>query len=392
VTRAFAVDLAAERTARRHTPSNTYALLTFDELLRLPPPAWLIDGLVPAHGLSVLYGAPATGKSFLAIDWALSVATGSPWLGQDVQPRWVVYIAGEGKAGLAARARAWWLAHDRPDLGRIRWLPEAVNLRDPAQIERARQTLAILPEVPGLVVVDTVARSLAGGDENSARDVGEFIAAIDGLRRDGAALAVHHSGHNGDRERGSSALRGAADLLARIERDGRSSRVTLKCDKLKEAAEWEPIPVAMEPAHGSLVLSRIVEREHARDDLQDRVEAFVAQHQPVSKRKVREGVSGRAADVDAALEALERNRRLSRSKQGWTTGPPPEALGPCPDGPDTPGHTPSRGQGEAPCPPGGKTPKGSPDGTRSEPVSGAACPGGVSEPPAAGPHGEEMVA
>ena len=122
-------------------------------------------------------------------------------------------------------------------MGRVRFLPEAVNLLDGVQVERVKHTLAELPEPPALLVVDTMARTMVGGDENSARDVGLFIAALDG-QSVGTRLVVHHAGKGGD-ERGSSALRGAADVIARVEREGLSPRVDVVCDKPpKDGVSW----------------------------------------------------------------------------------------------------------------------------------------------------------
>ena len=343
-------------------PADAFPLLSFDDLLRRPDPPWLVDGLVPV-GLSILYGPSGSGKSFLALDWAACVATGKAWHGHAVRPGWVVYVAAEGVGGLKARVWAWWVAHDRPDMSRIRWLPEAVNLRDRYQVERARRTLASLPERPALLVIDTMARTMVGGDENAAKDVGEFIAAVDGLRAADAALVIHHSAKaDGAAERGSSALRGAADLMARVKRDGKSPRLTLTCEKLKDSGEWPDLGLRLEPAEGSCVLSRVV---GAPDDLPDRVRAFVAEHGPVSTRGVREGVRGRGQAVDEALRGLEAAGGVVRSSDRWEA---------CPGAPDTLGHAPPTEDGGGVSGQGGKTPKGSPAGTRPAPCPPDPCP------------------
>jgi AAA domain len=326
---------------------DTFRLLGFDDLLALPDPSWLIDGLLPADGLGVLYGPSGSFKSFLALDWALSVATGLPWHGHTVnRPGWVVYIAAEGHSGLPARVRAWWRARGEPDMSRARWLPLAINFRDREQVERLRRTLIALPERPRLLVDDTMARSMVGGDENSAKDVGEFIAAVDSTPAD-LRLVVHHTGHNGSHERGSSALQGAADLRAKVERRG--ALMELTCEKAKDAEEWRPITLRIEPQDGgSCVLSHVAEPDavaETRERIRADVLAFVRDQAPASTRKVREHIGGRAKDVDAALEALRVGgliRREPGKKQGgWA---------PCPDDRDTLGHTPSAAPEWGPCP------------------------------------------
>jgi hypothetical protein len=64
--------------------AGPFTLLDFEALQALPDATWLIDGMVPADGLGFIYGASQAGKSFLALDWALSVAAGIPWFGHDV--------------------------------------------------------------------------------------------------------------------------------------------------------------------------------------------------------------------------------------------------------------------------------------------------------------------
>lgn len=193
---------------------DPFKTLSVDDLANLAPVDFLIDGMLPASGFSVLFGPSGVGKSFLALDWALCIATGLAWYGRETRGGAVLYIAAEGSSGLGRRVQAWQNARRQPTVGRIRFLPEAVNFLDAGHVERAKRTIAELPEPPVLVVVDTMARSMIGGDENAARDVGMFIADVDELcKASGAArLIVHHTGKNGVDERGSSALRGAADL------------------------------------------------------------------------------------------------------------------------------------------------------------------------------------
>src|SRR4051812_37793236 len=82
-------------------PACRFTLISVGELLELPPPEWLIEGVIESSALGVLYGPPGCGKSFAALDWALSVATGKAWHGREVRQGAVVYVAGEGTTGVA---------------------------------------------------------------------------------------------------------------------------------------------------------------------------------------------------------------------------------------------------------------------------------------------------
>lgn len=150
-------------------------LLSSDALDELPPPEWLIDGIFVKNTLAVVYGRPGAGKSFLALDFALSIATGTWWCGRQVAPGRVLYVAAEGAGGLSQRKLAWQRHKNVLTVERITWLPMAVNLLDIAQSEalaslsaEMKPGLAAPTVKPALVVIDTLARCLVGGDENSA--------------------------------------------------------------------------------------------------------------------------------------------------------------------------------------------------------------------------------
>jgi AAA domain len=201
----------------------------------------------------VLFGPSGVGKSFLALDWSACIATGLAWYGRESKPGPVVYIAAEGAGGLYPRVSAWQTARGTPP-GDIRFIPEAINLLQPADTQTAENAIARLADPPALIVVDTMARCMVGGDENSARDVGQFIAAVDRLRLtfDSAALVVHHTGKDGADERGSSALRGAADMMHALKPAGANAR--LECVKAKDAAPYDPWRLHLQPTAESCVL------------------------------------------------------------------------------------------------------------------------------------------
>src|SRR5690606_10063748 len=79
---------------------NRWTFLTLEDMEQLPPPQWLVDGFIQEETLVAIYGAPESGKSFLAIDMAMSVASDRRWHGRQVMPGAVLYIAAEGAMGL----------------------------------------------------------------------------------------------------------------------------------------------------------------------------------------------------------------------------------------------------------------------------------------------------
>jgi len=219
-------------------PLGIFDTLDLSALRHMPPPTWLVEGVITAGSLGVIYGEPGAGKSFAALDMALSIAYGRAWHGRAVAPGGVLYIAGEGVGGLGPRVKAWQAAHDLRGPAPFRVLPMAVNIMDPDEHAKLERTLEALGGPWSCVIIDTVARALGAGgaDENSAAEMGLFIQACDAVRlfTGGAVLGVAHSGKDAARGiRGSTALLGAVDASIKASRDG--DLLALKIEKQKDA-------------------------------------------------------------------------------------------------------------------------------------------------------------
>lgn len=237
----------AELLERTERPGTRRALLVpASDLTRLPARIdWLIRDYIEREALALLFGDPGTAKSFMALSWAVAIATGTAWHGHKVAKGPAVYVAGEGHAGLARRLKALEVRHglnlaDAP----LYISRRAVPMLDDAAVDALIAELDSLPAPPVFITLDTVARSLAGGEENSAADVGAFIGACDRLRARyrSAVLLVHHAGH-GDksRARGSSALRAAVDTEMGLSRlQDAPDVLCLSCTKMKDAEPFLP--------------------------------------------------------------------------------------------------------------------------------------------------------
>ena len=186
---------------------------------------YVAKGVIGRGELAVIYGAPKSGKTFLAADLALSVATGRTWLGTRTTPGLVVYVAAEMGRRVERRIRAWLDHYQIAGNPPLAIVPRVVNLLDLLDVDRLMVTLDALVAAHGqpvLIVFDTLARSMAGGDENSAQDMGRAVAVGDRLRDrfEAATVLVHHQGKTADKgARGSSALLGAADAYLRVDAD-----------------------------------------------------------------------------------------------------------------------------------------------------------------------------
>ena len=92
-------------TMELHTPIRGYKIYSREDLRRLPKQQWLIHGVLPLQGTAAIFGAPGTGKSFLALDLAARISEGiDSWFDIGTKQRDVVYMALEG-GGYVGRVR-----------------------------------------------------------------------------------------------------------------------------------------------------------------------------------------------------------------------------------------------------------------------------------------------
>jgi len=215
-------------------------LLTSTQLEALPPPHALISGVLWADTVVELWGKPGCGKSFVAIDWALCVAVGKAWQGHRVRKGRVLYIVGEGLAGVGKRRTAWsyaWRpAEARDDEQGITWLQGAVPFLEIGWVDALCEIVA--QERYDLVVVDTLSRAIAGHPENAAETMSALVAAADRVKAaagGACVLFVHHATKDGTTTRGHSALEGACDVRWKLAKEDRT--LTLSNPKTKDEAE-----------------------------------------------------------------------------------------------------------------------------------------------------------
>lgn len=190
--------------------------VSIDFVMNMPPARWLVGGMLPEGGLAMLLAQENTGKSFVAIDWACSVATGLDWMDRPVQQGKVVYAAAEGLPGHAKRLRAW-LAHKGMKhydalKQNMRYVAGIVDLFDTER--RVQFTDMAIAEAPALLIIDTLAESMPGADENTSKDMGVFLAVARHIRKETGAcvLVLHHKPKSGNGSRGHSSLPGALDM------------------------------------------------------------------------------------------------------------------------------------------------------------------------------------
>jgi len=230
--------------------SRALQTLDMNQLINMPPVDWLVDGMITAHGFSVIYGAPGIGKSFLSIDMSLAIAYGDAWHGRATKQGGVLYIAGEGVGGMGKRVKAWMHHNSKEEITDFHVVPQTVKMLEAEGVEAVIETIDSFDVEFRLIVIDTLARTLAatGNDENSATDTGLLIEQCNEIqRRCGVAvLAVAHSGKDAGRGlRGSSAVLGGADTV--IGMTGGDGLAAVKMEKQKDAEAMEPMRFELLP-------------------------------------------------------------------------------------------------------------------------------------------------
>jgi len=240
---------------------DRFTFLNIEDILNSPDQKWIIEGFIPETSLCQLFGPSDIGKSFVVLDMALCVATGTKWLGHDVVQGPVIYVAAEGSRGMKKRIISWLEHHNlHPDclMENFRMIGEALPLGDPVDV---RELIRLIQEkhFPDqgiiLIVLDTQARCTADLKEENS-EMSKAIAAADRIKNTtgAAVLLIHHTGLTAsERARGYSGVFGALDAQASLTGNLQTHRLTLTCYKTKDDEKFKPIPLKLIKVGDSLV-------------------------------------------------------------------------------------------------------------------------------------------
>lgn len=274
-----------------------FALTPFDQIAVDTRSHYLVKGLIPRVGLTVVWGERKAWKSFWVLDLAMHIATGRDYRGRRVRGGPVVYCVLEGAHRFPARVEA----------ARLKFVPDSsanrpqfalmmgnLNLvRDQkAFIESLRQQVGHEP--PVAIVIDTLNRSFEGS-ESDDKDMTAYIRAADAVREafDCSVIVVHHCGHDGARPRGHSSLGGALDVQISVKRAA-GDRVVAEVELAKDGPT------------GAKIVSRVKEVVVCKDDDGDDITTLVVEPADGDQARAddRSPVKRRPATQEIALAAL----------------------------------------------------------------------------------------
>lgn len=203
------------------------------ELKNLPRPEPLIQGIMGRGASTLLYAGTNVGKSMVALDMAMSVATGHPWLDRfPVYHGRVLWIAGEGVYSLLGRMKAWQYANKKPlrlssgqDVFKI--IPTSVMF---ASEDEVAETVAYVRDGQfDLVVIDTLAMNSVGFNENAPMEMTTWWTRVNSLRNECERLAIlvlHHEGKGTANQnttfkepRGATSIKDVPETVIRLSKD-----------------------------------------------------------------------------------------------------------------------------------------------------------------------------
>ena len=215
-----------EAALMRGTPYGKLRVLSTDDIDTAIARGYLLKGLLSPAEISIWVGPPKCGKSFLLLHVAYLLSLGRSVFGRRVKPTKVLYVAAEGEAGIANRIRA--LRDKHGPSSNFHFIAQPADL---LHAEGHKDDLIEAAEACGaqLIVLDTLSRLMAGGDENSSEDMGQFVRIVGQVRHQTQAhVAIVHHGtkaSNGSNPRGHSCLTGADDALVEVLKLEDGSRV-----------------------------------------------------------------------------------------------------------------------------------------------------------------------
>jgi hypothetical protein len=297
---------------------DLFELLDIDDMAALPDPDWLIEDMIPATAMTLIFGASNSFKSFATVDMAMCVSTGRKWHGREVRQGPVIYLASEGAIGVGKQRIRGWMAHHgvrkKPPIFLLR---QEVLLNDPKALKKLMRTIDTkLGGELALIVCDVLSGTRKGSEVDDEA-AAAHVRALQTLVRtyNAAVIGVTHTGWgDSDRARGHTHTWGSYDTRIKVDGDDKSLKTTITVNRHKDADSGEPMTFDLlkVPVPGMIVASG----RRKGELVTTLVPVWNADEQPVGKRD-KAGQKSMSASVKTALDQL-RNAVID-----GVTAPPP---------------------------------------------------------------------
>ncbi|MCF8719231.1 AAA family ATPase [Nitrospina gracilis] len=279
---------------------------------------WLIENVWIEGGTGMLAGMPKTGKTWVLVDMAVSIASGQPFLEtfKTRQGPVVIYSPEGPHAELNKRikqvAARRGLDYKALPIYCLKASLLRLDERDCQEnIERLVQTLA-----PAFMIFDPLAECF-GGDENRAADIGPMVCWIDHLAREtntAACISHHMAKKDSGSMRGSGALLSFGDNYIFMERKGDRTSMSFLSRHSKSA---DPVALRLTDRNGNPGYE-IDAQGQEELDLKNRILEFLeAQGVPVTQRKIRDACRGKTDRYKSILDELRSEGEIRKVKEKW---------------------------------------------------------------------------
>lgn len=211
-----------------------------------------VQNTLTEGAMSVVYGESNCGKTFFASDLAFHIVEGKEWRDRAVEKGGALYVSMEGAFGLKNRIAAY-KSHTGAELDDLLVMPCTVDFVDPEGninefIDILKDAMADAGDLK-IIFIDTLARAVGGGDENSGQDMGMLVRHADIIREYTKAhiCFIHHSGKDKAKgARGHSSLRAAVDTEIEISRNEGDDFSNVKFSKQRDMEMAEDLQFKLE--------------------------------------------------------------------------------------------------------------------------------------------------
>jgi len=279
---------------------------------------WMIQKIVGHRDLAMIYGSPASGKSFLAIDLLISSSLSFPWTSQELfieDSLNSLYCTEEGLSALPNRINTS-LQHYRVMPDRISdkflistYVPQLFDQSLPGNVNAFIKEVKDLGFSIDLLVIDTLSSAIMGANENSSQDMRRVLYNIKKIQNEllCSIILIHHKGKSGNEERGSSVIKGDVDCLIEVSLEKGIGK--MRCRKIKDASPFPDISFSLSTMNDSCYVNWSVvkpeKEDKRRNKSREMVFSAICKFPRVSVRKLEEITGFSRTQVVRHIKKLE---------------------------------------------------------------------------------------